>query len=33
MVLYDGDLKMAIVETCIPRLNELYVTGKMVDKK
>jgi hypothetical protein len=33
MVLYDGDLKMAVVETYIPRLNELYVRGKMVDKR
>jgi len=33
MVLYDGDLKMAVVETYIPRLNELYVGAKMVDKK
>ena len=30
MVLYDGDLKMAVVETYIPRLNELYVGGKVV---
>jgi hypothetical protein len=33
MVLYDGDLKMTVVETCSPRLNKLYVRGKMVDKK
>jgi hypothetical protein len=33
MVLYDGELKMAVVETYIPRLNELYVKGKTVDKK
>jgi hypothetical protein len=33
MVLHDGDLKMAVVETYIPRLNELYVKGKMVNKK
>jgi hypothetical protein len=24
---------MAVVETYIPRLNELYVRGKMVDKR
>jgi len=33
MVLCDGDLKMAVVETYIPRLNELYVGVKMVDKQ
>jgi hypothetical protein len=33
IILYDGDLKMAVVETYTARINELCVKGKMVDKK
>ena len=33
MILYDGDLKVAVVETYTPRINEFCVRGKMVDKK